>query len=328
MNTVTVALGTLIGVFALVPLEAGELDLTAEIWPPYVAEETHSGYAIELVEKVLERAGYDSGLTLIGPGEQDEAIKEKKFEGIMAAWKTPAREEIMYYSKPYLENRLVLVTREGNPVDMDSFASLAGKRIAVVRNYGYEEELKRIEGPEFVYGKSNQDNLTALLRGEVDYALMDDLVIHHTMEFHGNKANLLLEVGSHAMILKDLCLTMRKDIPNAEKVIRDFNAQISSMLQDGTYHKILGVDWIRADTDDDGTPELISAGTQVGSTPPAYAYDMSPLKPAAYTKMQVRVIGEDDLYKDWNEVPDQYKLPYNPGESGKLRGATILSLDY
>ena len=44
--------------------------------------------------------------------------------------------------------------------------------------------------------------------------------------------------------------------------------------------------------------------------------------------MQVRVIGEDNLYKDWSEVPDQYKLPYNSSDSGRLRGATILSLDY
>ena len=44
-------------------------------------------------------------------------------------------ERALIYSQPYLENRLILVERQGSDVSATSLADLAGKQIALVSGY-------------------------------------------------------------------------------------------------------------------------------------------------------------------------------------------------
>ena len=60
------------------------------------------------------------------------------------------RERVLIYSEPYLENRLILVGRQGSDVSVTSLAALAGNRIALVAGYAYGEAAKAKEGPIIV----------------------------------------------------------------------------------------------------------------------------------------------------------------------------------
>ena len=105
--------------------------------------------------------------------------------------------------------------------------------------------------------KTEEDSLKQLLDGAVDYTLMDELVVQYIVSNHAEQARTRLDFGSTPLVTRQLYLAIRKDLPGAESIITRFNAQLRSMIADHTYHRLLHVDWIRADVDGDGTAELV-----------------------------------------------------------------------
>lgn len=47
---------------------------------------------------------------------------------------------------------------------------------------------------------------------------------------------------------------------------------LRSMITDGTYHRLLHLDWIQADVNNDGIAELVPRSDRAGASPPAHPY--------------------------------------------------------
>jgi len=286
------------------------LRLVSDHWPPFTAEEGRARVAIVLVQGALTRAGHPSSTTILSNdfARVVERIQSGEFDGSAALWKTSEREKILRFSVPYLENRLVLVGREGSPVDVRSMAELAGKRVATVSAYAYGEVLATTTGPEFVLGESDEANLRKLLDGEVDYVLADELLIHHVFKHQTVEAEQALEVGRSPLVSRKLHFAVRRDHPGSEEIVQRFDVAIRAMMTDGSYHRVLDVDWIWADIDGDGASELVLRGTQAGVAAPEDAYDVitpdghSPKEPPS------GYVIEGVAYEDWEGVPDRYKV--------------------
>jgi hypothetical protein len=222
-----------------------------------------------------------------------------------------------------MENRLVLVGRKGSDVGAASIDELAGKRVALVKGYAYGVSVDDATGPAFVLGDSVEDNVRRVLDGDVEYMLIDALVIRYIVEQYREDTDKRLEIGSTPLARRTLHFAIREEIGGSEAIVRRFNEEIRGMLADGTYNRILDMPWIRADVDGDGQTELVLQGKYAGVTPPTDAYpvfaadrsqrdgpsedDSLESKPK---KMRFLVAGS--LYEDWKSVPEQYKVPLPP----------------
>ena len=123
------------------------LHLGSTPWSPFTNAPGKPRYAIDLVEAALKRVGLSAETAVVPEGTLTSALMEGKFDGSPALWRDPAREEKLVYSKPYLENRLVLVARAGYDVTAPALPALAGKRIALVDGYAYGDALQVPKGP-------------------------------------------------------------------------------------------------------------------------------------------------------------------------------------
>ena len=146
----------------------------------------------------------------------------------------------------------MLVGRNGADVSAKSFADLTAKRIAIVEGYAYGPELDSAHGPVFVRVKSSQESLRAVVAGQVDYCLLDALLVEYLFEHHLEQAKQHLAVGSTALVRRTLHFALRKAVPDAARIIARFNEVVSDMVRDGTYNLALEVTWISADVDGDG----------------------------------------------------------------------------
>lgn len=306
------------------PASAGSkvLRLGSTQWIPFTGEEGKPRVAGYLVERALERAGYKSQTTIVADGTLTPALKDGRFDGSDALWPAADRETFLLYSKPYLENRLLLVGRRGTDVSATSFAALKGKRIAVVEGYAYGPELESAREPIFVPVKSEQENLRAVLSGQVDYCLLDALVVEFLFEHYPRETPERVDVGKTPLVKRPLHFAVRKDLPDAARIIERFNQVVSEMVRDGTYHLALQVTWISADVDGDGRPELVPRGERVGVAPPRRSYQLfqgqaqgsieqaSPKgTPSVVTvEEQNRYYVNGRAYNSWEEVPDSLKL--------------------
>ena len=280
------------------------LQLASDVWPPFTNVTGEKSVATDLVRVALNRINVPAEFHVLDFKGVTEGMDSGKFQGSAALWKTAEREESFFFSEPYLLNQLVLVGLQGTDVSATSPTQLTGKKIGVVVNYGYDEDLLEATNLELVYGESDQQNLEKLLYKKIDYMLVDALLLQYLFQYQLDDVNKHLAVGREHFESKTLHLALRKDTPNAQQILEAFNEQIKVMLTDGTYHQVLELNWIKADVDGDGNPELVLNGDRAGKSVPQNSYnifvDQTAPQPASYYINGV-------IYKDWDSVPDKHK---------------------
>jgi polar amino acid transport system substrate-binding protein len=279
-------------------------------WPPFSGASDKPHVATEIVHEALRRAGFTASSNDVPNADFDNTLRKGNYVGTECAWQSKEREKYLLYSAPYMENRLVLLGRRGADVSAKTLGQLRGKKIGVTANYAYGEGVRDTPGVTFVDGSDLKASLQALIKGTVDYVLIDELVVHYLFEQHPLQARDQFIAGTHFLITRSLHFALRKDFKQAATIIDRFNQQLRKMLADGSYNRLLGVKWIRADTDGDGKSELILAGTQAGTDSPTLAYAIGPQDdPDLEAPAPAPFLIEGKQYDDWSKVPDRYKVP-------------------
>jgi polar amino acid transport system substrate-binding protein len=291
----------------VVSAQMAPLKLVSTAWPPFTNAPGQPRFALDLVEEALGRIGLKANTTIVGAPEFTTALLGGQYDGSAAAWKDAERERTLVFSQPYLENRLVLVGRRGADVSATTLSDLIGKRVAIVEGYSYGGAVD-LGGPVFVRSRSEEDSLSQLLKGNVEYTLMDDLVVQYILNNYPKESEARLQIGSTPLVRRDLYLAIRRTRSDAETIVARFNAQLHGMIADRTYHRLLHVDWIRADVNGDGIAENVPSSDRLGPSQPLRIYSLtSPAdaKPEKSTKPGFYLGGT--IYQDWASVPESYK---------------------
>ena len=299
------------------------LTLVSTAWPPFTNAPGQPRFALDLVEAALGRFSLTAKTTIVSAAQFTPSLLGDRFDGSAAAWKDAERERVLIFSQPYLENRLVLVGRLGADISAKSLADLEGKRVAIVEGYSYGDVIDRA-GPVFVRSRSEEDSLSQLLKGAVQYTLMDELVVQYIVRNYPKESRTRLEIGSTPLLTRELFLAVRRTRADAQSIVTQFNAQLRSMIADRTYHRLLHVDWLRADVNGDGVAENVPLSDWAGPSEPLRVYSLfsgsetvskTPEKPGFY-------IG-GNIYSDWASVPESYKT-INPRQPDARRSTASI----
>lgn len=313
MKSITAVLLILFATNVLAQTES--LNLSSDVWPPFTNVEEEKSIAMDIVIEALNSIGITTNYEIVDFGMVMEGIATGNFDGSGALWRDKTREESMMFSEAYLQNQLILVGKKGSDVEFSSFSELDNKRIGVVENYSYGDSLLSGKNNQIVYGSSDQQNLERLLSDQIDYFLVDALLIQYLLKYQLNDVRELLEIGAFPLIVKSLHLAIRKDIPDADLVLTKFNEAIKTMIADGSYNEILELSWVSADVDGDGKLELILAGNEAGKAAPENSYNI------LYSDKNISADGyyvDGTMYESWDDVPNEYKVDipkveYQPG---------------
>ena len=292
------------------------LALVSTEWPPFTNAPGSPRLALDLVEEGLGRIGFAPKTTIVSAAQFTSALLDGRYDGSAAVWKDPERERVLVFSQPYLQNRLVLIGRRGADVSAKSLKDLKGRKVAIVEGYSYGDAIDQ-SGAVFVHSRSEEDSLAQLLKGTVDYTLMDDLVVDYIVSNYPKESSTRLQIGSTPLLTRELYLAIRRSRPDADAIISRFNAQLRGMIADRTYHRLLHVDWIQADVKGDGVPVYVPRDDKPGPTEPkkAYALFTGPAGSTGFTVSKPETpstpkpsfyIG-GNIYADWASVPESYK---------------------
>ena len=306
-----VGAGALITSAQTTAVQSTSLRLVSTAWPPFTNDAGKPRFALDLVEEALRRINIKTTTAIVDAGQFTTSLLTGPFDGSAAAWRDAEREKALVFSRPYLENRLILVGRRGSDVSAASLSALTGKRVAIVGGYSYGD-LIDAAGPTFVRSLSEEDSLSQLLGSKVDYTLVDELVVQYILNNHPAEAQARLQLGTKPLITRQLYFVVRRSVPDAAAIVDAFNAQVRALIADGTYHRLLQVDWITADVDGDGTAEYVSRSTQAGKSAPQRAYPLLSTEGMGLTQPRVQLsprlyIG-GAFYNSWTDVPDHYKV--------------------
>jgi len=291
-----------------------ELKLASDIWPPFTNVEGEKSLALDLVKEALSRIDITSSTKITDFSEVLLAIDRGEFDGSAAFWISPEREKKYVFSKPYLNNQLILVGRKGSMVKGISIADLDSKRVGVVENYTYGDP--KNSNVIIVEGKSDQKNLERLLSKQIDYMLVDALLIQYMLKYQINDVTEHLEIGDTPFMIKPLHFALRKDIIDVQRIMTLFDEEILEMIADGSYNTILELNWIKSDIDGDGKMELILQGDHAGTKEPMTAYSILAEEANNQTmNNSYRYIIDGQTYEGWENIPDKYKIKISPGQA-------------
>ncbi|MDF3130943.1 transporter substrate-binding domain-containing protein [Kiritimatiellaeota bacterium B1221] len=281
------------------------LQLASDVWPPFTGNADQPRVVIDLVTEALKRANIESETSMVPPATLTEKLFSGEIQGSPALWKTAKREKVLLYSDPILENRLLLVGRVGSDVDIQSFKDLQGKKVGIVDGFGYGPEVMGA-GMVLVPGHNQQENLDRLLAKEVDYILVNELLIQYALQHQKADLDKHLHYGDTPLLRRTLHFAVRKDIPHAKKIIGDFNRELKGMMQDGSYQELLQLPWLQMDVDGDGKNELVYHGKKAGPRQPIRRYQpFLSDESGSDAERRYRINGE--LYPSWDEVPNSLK---------------------
>jgi len=300
------------------------LRLASTPWSPFTNAPGKARFALELVHAALERGGITANTTIIEDGKLTAALLKGEYDGSAALWKDAERERTLLYSKPYLENRLILVGRKGSDVSATKLSALKGKRIALVETFAYGDAISDSSGPIYVPSTSEEDSLQKVLSKAAEYTLLDELVVEYILKNYPGPAKEFLAFGSTPLLVRTLHFAVRKDLPNAGLIIDKFNSELQVLIADHTYNRLLQLDWIQADVNGDGKLENIPISDQAGTVPPDRSYKLAtaPATPSDSTNSTGFFVG-GKVYQNWSTVPDAFKLA---GPNDTLSGGTKFSI--
>src|SRR5262249_53735006 len=118
-----------------------------------------------------------------------------------------------------------------------------------------------------------------------------------------------LAIGTEPLLVRTLHFALRRNLPGAESIIRNFDAELPKMIADRSYHRLLRVAWMEADVDGERRTEPGPAGDRAGHEPPGRRYELISV-PASAKKAELpkRFFIGGQVYDGWLSVPDRYKV--------------------
>ncbi|WP_100642581.1 substrate-binding periplasmic protein [Alteromonas facilis] len=205
--------------------------------PPYVIREANSGFELELTRYIMRKLGHDISViyvpfgrtaNMLTTGQVDIGLTMNKYHEIVPEW----------YSAPYIAYQNVAITLASNDIALTTVDSLnlysviAFQTATTVLGRQYAAAVNN--RPDYIELPDQKNQVTLLLRGSVDVAVMDENIFRHF--------RLLVEpelrnkdVKIHRLFPKSV---YSAGIPDAD-IREGFNRELALAISDGTYDALL-----------------------------------------------------------------------------------------
>lgn len=226
-------------IFSSSALGAAELKMGGTEWSPYIGSKLKNhGIAAEIVTQIFKRAGHKVKFIFFPWKRTQYLLKTGELDGLAIAWHTEERARTMGYSIPYLNTAIVLIKRKNDPFVYNKVEDLEGKNIGVILGYGY---LKKIESDKIQksFVKTLEQNLLKLVNKRIDLTMEEKLNAQKIISLMPENIQSSLTILEKPFEVKELHITLSKNIPNYRELLDDFNNALMAMVKDGSYKRMI-----------------------------------------------------------------------------------------
>ncbi|MCY1501983.1 Bacterial extracellular solute-binding protein, family 3 [compost metagenome] len=165
---------------------ATPLRLATLEYPPYCSQALENGGSIvELVTRAFASQGQAVQIDFLPWARVRAELGSGRYQGALALWPREIQEERLVASRPLFYSELGFFSRSGKPVPFHSLADLRGRKVGIVRGYGYPDNLLH---SGFVSEEAVDDlsNLRKLAAGRFDLVLLERVVGNYLIARHAD----------------------------------------------------------------------------------------------------------------------------------------------
>lgn len=121
---------------------AAEPRLATLEYPPYSSQARPSGGSIvDLTRSAFATQGYTPQIDFLPWARARAELRDGSYQGALALWPQEIKEEKLTASRPLFYSELGLFVRQSDPQPFTRLADLRGRKVGIVRGYGYPPRL-------------------------------------------------------------------------------------------------------------------------------------------------------------------------------------------
>ena len=197
--------------------------------PPYVIQDTNSGFEIELVSAVLKRMNKSPNFVFVPFGRTVRMLHSDRVDSIMTV-NTNLINDLSVLSDTYIVYQNVVVTRKSDNFQLKNLNELSNLSIAAFQNANkilgvdYGEQVKR--SPSYVE-IANQKNQTKLLFEKKVQALVMDINIFRALSPTVGGTSDFSDVDIHYIFPKSpykMAFKNKENIPEFNHALSEFKS--------------------------------------------------------------------------------------------------------
>lgn len=217
-----------------------KLIVVSDKWFPYFdLSVPGGGLAVEILEEALKDEEYELEYKQIPWSRAEEGMKNGTYDVLLNVWKTPDREENLFFSDFYISNKLVFLKKISDNFDYEGISSLEGKKIGTRRGYDYGDEFMKSNLFNRFPIDSTLQNIRKLRSNRIDLIIEDELVMKYILNEEYSEKEKQLDFAEGIYMEKELYFTIFKKNNIGEEFIADFNEGLEKMKKNGKYEEIL-----------------------------------------------------------------------------------------
>lgn len=213
-------------------MEEGKLTYASSgLYKPFNYEEGGklTGFDVEIGAAIAEKMGLEPNPVTTPWETIIQSLKGNKFDAIIGSMAiTEKRSEQVSFSDPYYYSGGMIFVPAGS--DISSADDLKGKRIGVVAQSTYDTAAQKYSDDIKYYSSDVVALKDLTVKGRLDAVITADVVGYEAI----NSGMEIKEVGDPLWI-EQAAVAVR---PEDKELLKDINAAIKEMVEDGTYEEI------------------------------------------------------------------------------------------
>jgi polar amino acid transport system substrate-binding protein len=209
-------------------------------WAPFTSSAAdRGGLAIAIASAALAKSGVELVATPAPWARVLEDVKAGAIDAAICQWfsEQHAKENIL--SDAIVDNRIVIIKKAGDPADYNGVASLAGKKVAVVKGYSYDPEFDKAASFQKDDAATLIGNLKKVATGRDDLTVEDEIVARYTLSKEAPELAAKLAFAPTALSKNTCHVAFSRATKRGEELNQKFNAGLKAIKADGSFDAIM-----------------------------------------------------------------------------------------
>jgi len=191
---------------------AKEVSFATLEWPPYIGSKLkNNGIIGEILVKAFKSQGHKVSFTFLPWTRAIHESKKGKLDGYMPIYESKQRRNESFLSHAIVTGPLVLMKLKDHNKNYKTQRDLIHYSLGLVRGYKNTKEIDENNLINKSYSGNDLSNLKKLLKGRVDFIVIDKYVAGYLIKTHLNRFKNKFEVISPALEHKELMAAFPKE---------------------------------------------------------------------------------------------------------------------
>ena len=254
--------------------------LAAAPFETYVNDDGEPARINDLVSIALAQSGTEANLKVMRQAFLGSAVRAGRVDGEYAFIDMGQQSEGVITSNVFLPLYLYAASKEADVEQIKIFQHLKSSRVAIENRFANTPNFRLIKDIKWSRNPTTFDAFRQLADDRAPYLITSELLIREFNTLLANDREETLHYSAKPLMKSGFQLAIRDDVPNAQKIITNFNTAVSAMQKNGMYNKLLQLDWLLKDINQDGIADYIGHSDITLSTSllkTAYNLDSAPV---------------------------------------------------